>query len=146
MMARLAGWDGSAGPGAAACDDGIDNDDDGLTDFPDDPGCRDRFWASENPECQDGISNDSDGLVDFPADPGCPNRWGVTESPQCDDGIDNDGDLLIDYPDDTNCWLASGSDEQWVFYPVCGLGVELTPVLMPLVWLARRRRGSGSKG
>ncbi len=45
------------------CDDGIDNDEDGLVDA-DDPDC----WGTE--VCDDGIDNDGDGLVDF-EDPDC---------------------------------------------------------------------------
>ncbi len=66
------------------CSDGIDNDGDGLTDFPADPGCTD--------------ANDDDE-TDPPADP------------QCSDGIDNDGDGLTDYPDDPGCTDANDDDE-----------------------------------
>ena len=67
-------------PPAAQCSDGIDNDGDGLTDFPADPGCAnadDNDEANAPPppaaQCSDGIDNDGDGLTDFPADPGCAN-------------------------------------------------------------------------
>ena len=50
---------------AAECGDGIDNDGDGLTDFPDDPGCASVSSDIENPECDDGIDNDGDGFIDF---------------------------------------------------------------------------------
>ncbi len=58
------------------CDDGSDNDGDGLTDYPADPGCQS---ASDNDErgsaaCDDGADNDGDGLSDFRlsgGDPGC---------------------------------------------------------------------------
>ncbi len=59
-----------------ACNDDIDNDEDGLTDFPADPGCSD---ANDNDEtdqpvvtqqCNDGIDNDGDGDIDL-ADAGC---------------------------------------------------------------------------
>jgi len=59
------------------CSDGIDNDEDGLTDYPDDPGCEgsedDDEYNAPAPiyECDDGIDNDGDGLVDYPDDPGC---------------------------------------------------------------------------
>jgi hypothetical protein len=68
-------------PPARACSDGIDNDSDGLIDYPADPGCanskdRDEFNAPPPPPpppaaCADGIDNDGDSLIDFPADPGC---------------------------------------------------------------------------
>ena len=57
-------------PGARpGCDDGIDNDGDGLVDMAD-PGCPFPCASPENPQCDDGIDNDGDGLVDF-ADPKC---------------------------------------------------------------------------
>jgi len=68
---------GCGTPPAPQCSDGIDNDGDGLTDFPDDPGCTDANDNDETnvppevAECNDGIDNDGDGLTDFPADPGC---------------------------------------------------------------------------
>ncbi len=55
------------------CSDGIDNDNDGAMDFPNDFSCSS---ASDNDEtlpksqCQDGIDNDGDGRVDI-NDPGC---------------------------------------------------------------------------
>src|SRR5450755_350915 len=57
------------------CSDGIDNDGDGLVDFPDDPGCVSADDETENslpsPQCSDGRDNDGDGKTDFPDDPGC---------------------------------------------------------------------------
>ena len=40
---------------ASGCDDGIDNDGDGLIDFPDDPGCADAASVVENPPCEPWI-------------------------------------------------------------------------------------------
>ena len=109
-------------------------------DYPDDRGCWGYEDLSEEPDCMDGLDNDGDGLVDKAEDPGCYVTWSQTEEPQCDDGDDNDGDGLTDYPDDPNCWGAWGTDESWAPRIVCGLGAELTLVLAPLMWLARRRR------
>jgi hypothetical protein len=54
------------------CNDGVDNDGDTLTDFPNDPGCAGFGDNDEtDPQCVDGLDNDADGLVDYPADPGC---------------------------------------------------------------------------
>ena len=93
--------------------------------------------------CEDGLDNDGDGLIDYPADPGCSGATSKKENPQCDDGIDNDGDTLIDYPADPNCVAAWAANEAWVaFNPGCGLGAELTLVLAPLLFHARRRRRS----
>jgi DNA-binding beta-propeller fold protein YncE/mono/diheme cytochrome c family protein len=60
-----------------ACNDGIDNDGDGLIDLAD-PGCRNSEWNIENPQCNDGVNNDADGLVDL-ADPHCTAAWVKSE-------------------------------------------------------------------
>ena len=103
---------------STACDDGIDNDGDGFTDFVGgDPGCADFDDLSENDPtlpCDDGADNDGDGGIDFDpvthadpgdqftlpsgsGDPGCFNPLWFTENPQCQDGRDNDSDGKIDY-------------------------------------------------
>lgn len=54
------------------CQDTLDNDSDGLVDFPADPGCSslsDNYESSI--QCADGLDNDSDTFIDYPADPGC---------------------------------------------------------------------------
>ncbi len=102
------GWHSLAIQGSGpTCDDGLDNDGDGFTDFAGgDPGCVDANDLSENDPtlpCDDGIDNDDDGRTDFdpetfadPAaqagsgDPGCKNPTWPTENPECDDGVDND--------------------------------------------------------
>lgn len=56
------------------CDDDIDNDGDGATDWPDDVACRspqDDDEAAFLAQCQDTIDNDADGLTDYPLDPDC---------------------------------------------------------------------------
>ncbi len=68
-------------PTTYQCNDGIDNDGDGLIDYPADPGCSSATDDDETnssgpgggsaPICHDFIDNDGDGLVDFPNDPGC---------------------------------------------------------------------------
>jgi hypothetical protein len=67
-----------APPPQPQCSDGLDNDGDGLTDHPADPGCTDASDTDETdptppppPQCSDGLDNDGDGLTDHPADPGC---------------------------------------------------------------------------
>jgi len=66
------------------CSDTADNDQDGFSDFPDDPGCASPTDGSEwsTLACDDGIDNDADGLVDFPADPGCSDPLGQSEVPE----------------------------------------------------------------
>ncbi len=64
------------------CDDGADNDGDGLSDVPDDPGCDDVSDASERSPllvCDDAADNDGDGLSDAPDDPGCDNAFDASE-------------------------------------------------------------------
>ena len=61
------------------CDDGIDNDSDGFTDWPEDPGCFDLRSGIESPECNDGFDNDGDTLVDLD-DYGCVWAWQDDES------------------------------------------------------------------
>ena len=82
-----------------------DNDGDGLTDYPDDPGCSTPNDGNEaDPACSDGFDNDSDGLTDYPNDPGCSTPGDTSETDAaCADGFDNDGDGLTDYPNDPGC-------------------------------------------
>jgi hypothetical protein len=63
-----------------ACSDGLDNDGDLRTDFPEDPGCPFAEGAEEDPECDDGLDNDGDGHVDFD-DPDCTTTWPFREGP-----------------------------------------------------------------
>ena len=70
------------------CSDGIDNNGDGNTDFPNDPGCTSAADPTEDtlcpgamcPACGDGMDNDSDGQTDYPADVACPSASGVSEN------------------------------------------------------------------
>lgn len=86
-----------AGPVAPVCNDGFDNDGDGLVDHPEDPECSDPEDLSERPQCRDRIDNDLDGAVDHSDDPGCRDQDGLLEEPACQDGLDNDGDGLLDF-------------------------------------------------
>jgi hypothetical protein len=100
---------GDACQTAPTCSDGIDNDGDGVADYPDDKGCSDALDTTETDvaiPCDDGIDNDFDGLTDYShgllGDPGCGPLSGVgdPENPECDDGLDNDGDGGIDWDGD----------------------------------------------
>jgi hypothetical protein len=70
------------------CSDILDNNGDGLMDFPADPGCAAPLDPSEDtvcpgpmcPACADGIDNDSDGQIDWPMDTSCPGAGGTSES------------------------------------------------------------------
>ncbi len=90
----------------AQCADLLDNDADGLVDYPDEPGCAgpdddDETDPDELPECADGLDNDGDGSFDFPDDAYCESAADDEEArpPQCRDGEDNDNDGLIDLED-----------------------------------------------
>jgi glucose/arabinose dehydrogenase len=75
---------GAPPPRPPLCSNGLDDDNDGKSDFPADPGCTSASDTTESPDpatppsppslapaCSDTRDNDGDGRVDFPADPGC---------------------------------------------------------------------------
>jgi pseudolysin/vibriolysin len=70
-----------------ACSDGVDNDGDGRSDYPADPGCD---------------SADDDDEADACPGPDCP---------VCSNSLDDDGDGGTDFALDPSCWAASGTDE-----------------------------------
>ncbi|MDC8014835.1 Ig domain-containing protein [Tahibacter soli] len=117
---KASGWTGLGLSGGILpitieqCSDGIDNDGDGLIDFPNDPGCVDSHGVEAAP-CSDGIDNDGDLLIDYPNDPECGSAHDITENAivACDDGIDNDGDGLIDYPNDPQCNFQNDNTENF---------------------------------
>ena len=90
---------------AAACEDGRDNDGDGLTDLAD-PGCTSPVDTDESDnlitECNNGLDDDGDGLIDL-RDPGCEDETDDDEAgepiPQCNNGLDDDDDGDIDLAD-----------------------------------------------
>lgn len=108
------------------CSDGIDNDGDGLTDYPADPGCESAIDPDETdiPACSDGQDNDGDGNADYPADPGCSSVLDNDESggAECSNGIDDDGDGNVDFPADTGCTDANDVSEADV--PACANGID----------------------
>ncbi len=84
----------------AECTDGIDNDSDGLVDYPDDPDCINTGDNNETyvapKQCSDGLDNDGDGLTDYPDDPGC------------DDGDDDDESNPVSTPSSDNAASGGG--------------------------------------
>ena len=107
----------------AACSNGLDDDGDGLTDYPNDPGCERGSDASEvdppfPPQCANGIDDDLDGLTDFSEDPRCDAAADDFEGPDCGDGIDNDGDGTTDYDRDGDGFRDINADPQCA----CALG------------------------
>jgi hypothetical protein len=141
----------SRSPCASDCQDGIDNDGDGLVDRAGDPGCATPDDLSERAECEDGFDNDGDGATDHAGtDAGCASATAAVEDPACDDGRDNDGDGSLDADGagagaaDSYCGgVASNTLEAAPPSSGCGIGPELA-ALLPLVAgarrLARRRR------
>ena len=90
-----------AGRVTAACRDGSDNDGDGYTDWPADPGCANKNDKSElNPaiECDDGSDNDGDSATDM-ADTGCSSPTDNDET-DCGDGVCEGGETSGTCPQD----------------------------------------------
>ena len=102
------------------CSDEVDNDGDGLIDFPFDPGCADPTERSELdpdplPACANNVDEDRDGLFDFGEDPDCDSAADSFEGPDCRDGFDNDGDGRIDFAGgDQGCVCPEDPDEDQV--------------------------------
>jgi uncharacterized repeat protein (TIGR03806 family) len=136
----------------SVCNDGLDNDGDGLRDYPADPGCASRASATERPTCDDGVDNDADGRIDSPHDLGCIAPSDHTEGASCSDGLDNDGDGRLDF--DGGVWATGSalgfaqpacSGAPWASFedggtpPSCGIGPELALLAFGLRALLRRR-------
>ena len=82
------------------CDDGIDNDTDGLLD------CAD-FDCVGNPSClveicDNLVDDDADGTIDC-ADSDCIGTFPSCGAEICDDAFDNDGNGLVDCLDEAGC-------------------------------------------
>ncbi len=109
------------------CSDGIDNDGDGKTDFPDDPGCEDVLDKNEvDPvfACSDGIDNDGDGKTDFPDDPGCDNSTDTSEV----DIVQNNGSSSSSSSDTAYAVLFNGLAYQNSIVDVLIDGVKVATV------------------
>ncbi len=96
-----------------ACSDGVDNDADGLVDYPNDPGCASPLSEWEVPLCDDGFDNDLDGEIDL-------------ADGQCSRSSQNIETESVDLRD------VDAGDE--IF---CGLGAEVAFIL-PLFMQLRR--------
>lgn len=79
------------------CNDGIDNDGDTKTDYPNDPGCSSKRDKSERGSiaCDDGIDNDGDAKTDYPNDPGCSSPSDNSEADTANSCSDTDGGFVI---------------------------------------------------
>ena len=125
------------------CDDGLDDDGDGLIDHPADPGCTSPTDESEREAslaCDNGVDDDGDGLIDL-LDPSCAEPGDTDERGPlyaCDNGLDDDLDSFADYPDDPDCLHPTNPSE----LPEPGIGVPLA--LGTLALAARTRRSAYS--
>jgi hypothetical protein len=123
------------------CNNGIDDDGDGLVDLAD-PACsRGRpavptaGASTESAACQDGVQNDGEGGIDFD---GGQSIHGACSGGTCPAGVsDLDSDGVAD--PDSGCvdrpWRDTEQNQ------ACGLGAELIG-LGPLLWALRRRAGT----
>jgi hypothetical protein len=76
----------------AQCQNGRDDDGDGLTDYPSDPGCltiedREEDDGNSVPVCANQTDDDGDGFIDFPNDPGCLAASSSSEEDMCGAGV-----------------------------------------------------------
>ncbi len=124
-----------------ACSDGDDNDGDGMTDFPEDPGCISDVDETEDslasPQCGDGRDNDNDGSIDYPTDPGCfaPQQDDEVDDcpagpncPECGNKKDDDTNGSTDFPNDPGCTSASDSTEVINNPVACGAGLVVKQI------------------
>lgn len=95
------GGGGSGGGTTYNCNDGLDNDNDGFIDFPNDIGCQNaednnetNIFNPNEPECRDGIDNDGDGDIDYPSDVGCENGLDDSENTESLEAIGGEGGNL----------------------------------------------------
>ena len=118
--------EGFAAPRAVkACRDGSDNDGDGYTDWPDDPGCQNKNDNSElnlNIECDDGSDNDGDDDIDM-NDGGCSSPTDDDET-NCGDGVCEGGETSGTCPADCgepdSCSDTDGGDYPFTFGTTSG--------------------------
>ncbi|HUQ05025.1 MAG TPA: hypothetical protein VM261_21125 [Kofleriaceae bacterium] len=101
------------------CADSRDNDGDGKTDYPFDPGCLVPNQDSETDDC--------------PSGPNCP---------ECGDGRDNDFDGMTDYGgNDDDCTSAADDSELDIGSGVCGAGTSVLP--LPALGMVSGTLGTG---
>jgi len=130
---QVGGWNGAEGDGLLSislpetCDDGIDNDADGLVDCVDDDCLTDTFCL-EAGNCGDGLDNDGDGLTDCadddclaevlcdglpPANDNCVDALVVVEGTSLWENLD----ATLDGPTDGDGNM--GTDVWFVYTPTC---------------------------
>ncbi len=127
------------------CNDGLDEDGDGLVDYPADPGCDSVSDSDErDPKlvCDDGVDQDGDGLVDWPADPGCTDSIDDSEQAEnliCDDGVDNEGDGLIDHAQDPGCGADPRAPSEGPPPVPVSMGLGTSALVAIVGWVGHRR-------
>lgn len=122
-----------------ACNDGVDNDGDGLVGYPSDPGCTSVDDDSEAdtcpsgagcPACSNGLDDDSDGTTDYPADPSCSAASSTAEA-----GCAPEHDPLVMVTAATATGTTIGATNDFV--PSCSTsGTRTAPDRVHLVTLA----------
>ncbi len=104
------------------CNNGEDDDDDGLIDFPYDPGCDSVDDSDESdhcpnggtcPECGNQVDDDEDGLIDFGEDPGC-----ASASDDIEDNCGDESDPIVEVSSGTMSGTTAGLTDD--FAPSCG--------------------------
>ncbi len=119
------------------CDDGLDNDHDGRTDYREDVGCLNALDNNEeNPQCSDSVDNDRDGRIDF-------GRNNISNDPGCSDAQDdNESDdprVVAERPTD----VVAAEDSQ-IIQPGTGISAEGYVLVAP-AWLKTQFTGSNTR-
>ncbi len=109
------------------CSDGMDNDGDGKTDFPNEPGCTSTADDDETdptplPACSDGMDNDMDGKTDFPMDTDCQSASGETEAAPCGPGV-----MVTDITATGMAMATTLATEMGRFSPSCSSATNTAP-------------------
>jgi len=127
IVVFLAFAPGCGGPLRTPCNDGLDNDGDGLVDSAD-VGCELSRGTTETPAPQQPVpappEPTPDDVPDDSGDAGA-DAGAEDELPACADGLDNDGDGSRDFPDDPGCESPDDDDEIDDLSRTCG---PLVPV------------------
>ncbi|MBS1119183.1 MAG: cell surface receptor domain protein [Deltaproteobacteria bacterium] len=109
------------------CSDGIDDDADGKTDYPNDPGCGTPEGTTEVddcpsgpncPECANGADDDLDTTTDYPADLTCKAAGDASEACPTSEGVQ-----LLTEPVTTGTTVGATDDS----HPTCGSQTSLAP-------------------